>query len=346
MPMNILVSGAGGSAGVNFCNALSAIGKYNVFGTDYFRFHHVFPKAVMHSSPKHSNPDFIETLNKIIVKEKINFLHCAPTVEALQVGLWSVKCKTYLPDVRVMELAFDKHRATLQLNSHGVATPKLYPYEDQNFKFPIWVRARQGAGGAKSIKCFNNKDIEAWLHIWEHRGAYRGDFVFQEYVEGKDVAWDSLWLNGKLITSFARERIEYPSRTLGKGGSPTVARILHDSFVNMVGVGSVTALDNKPNGFYCVDMIQNAESVYVTEVNAGKAHTTLPLWGLAMQRKFDSNLLNLAYVYTELGLGNFDIAEDSTKFNLYPENYCLVRDVDCGSWLVHTDDKSKMRVDV
>lgn len=348
---NILISGIGGVGGVNFAHALTYTGKYRVFGSDHFKYHHIFPDAIkVYHSPKHSSSTFIATLENIIKRQDIDFLHCFPTLEAMQAALFGVSCKTLLPNFQAMNLAFDKYESTKKLGEKGVNTPELYDYsvilksrlgEKKDLKFPIWVRARRGAGGAKSICCFDFTDIEAWLHIWSHRGTALGDFVFQEYVEGKDIAFDSLWVDGKLITSFSRERIEYPPRGLGKGGSPVVAKTIHDKSVNTTGISAVKALDERPNGFYCVDMIKTGlEDVYVTEVNAGKAHTTLPLWGLAMQKTFGRLELNLAYVYTELGLGNSILPEISKKTDLYPEDYFLIRETDCGSWIFHEKNGS------
>ena len=298
----------------------------------------------MYSSPKHSSPDFIGTLNKIIDSENVSFIHCAPTSEALQVALYGVHCKTLLPNFEVMNLAFDKYNSSLKLARVGIQVPLLYLEEDWGkFQFPLWIRARKGVGGAKSIKCFSMEEVNAWLKIWEKHGVARGDFVFQEFVEGRDLAWDSLWFQGNLVTSFAKERVEYPSRALGRGGSPTVAKTVWDKEANNTGFKAVKALDDKPNGFYCVDMLQNEKGTYVTEVNAGKAHTTLSLWGLAMQRKFNCPNYNLAYVYTRLGLG-LKVDGAFPAFDLFPKDYLLVREVDCGSWLVN--GKEKLRVDI
>jgi len=341
---NVLISGIGGVGGVNFSAALACTKQYRIFGTDYFKLHQIFPEATkVFSSPKHTDPQFIPTLRKIIKEQKISFLHCFPTSEALQVRLLGVPCKTLLPTYQAMTLAFDKYESTILLTKAGIKTPKLYKYEEKDYSFPVWIRARRGAGGARSLCCYDQEDINAWLHIWSHYGENTPeDYVIQEYVKGSDIAWDSLWFNGKLLASFARERVEYHSRGLGKGGSPTAARIIHDESVNSIGVSAVKALDEKPHGFYCIDLLRKESEVYVTEVNIGKAHTTLPLWGLAMQKRFGNLMFNLAYLYTELGLGHFVSAV--SMFDIYPEDYFLVRDVDCGSWLYNEKD-GKIRID-
>jgi len=341
---NILISGIGGVGGVNFCSALAYTKQYRIFGTDYFKYHHIFPEATkVYYSPKHTDPTFIPTLEKIIREQEISFLHCFPTAEALQVRLVGVSCGTLLPTYQVMDLAFDKYKSAAVLNEKGVKIPRLYECGEKDYDFPVWIRARRGAGGARSLCCYDHEDIEAWLHIWSHYGENdMKDYIIQEYVKGADVAWDSLWFNGKLVTSFARERVEYHSRGLGKGGSPTTAKTIHDKDVNATGVSAVKALDEKPNGFFCVDLLRRESELYVTEVNAGKAHTTLPLWGLAMQKKLGNLKFNLAYLYTELGLGN--PVSGLGMFDLYPEEYYLVREVDCGSWLYHEKD-GKIRID-
>lgn len=342
---NVLITGAGGIGGVNFCRALNYTKRYKLIGTDYFKYHRIFPEvARIIPTPKHTSLNFIPTLEKIVKKYEIEFLHPNPTSEALQVAIFGVQTKTLLPDAEVMELAFDKKRAAEKLSKNNILTPEIYDIiGDKKLEFPVWTRANRGAGGEKSLLCYGWEDLNAWLKIWQIRGAAVGDFLIQRYIEGRDVAWDSLWYRGKLITSYARERCEYPFRRVGRGGTPTVAKTICNEKVNQMGKKAVVAIDPSPNGFYCVDFMYNFDEdlPYVTEVNAGKAHTTLALWSYAMAKHFSNPSFNLPDLYIQLGLGH--PVEQQARFDLFPENYYLIRHIDCGSWL-WKENKGKIRI--
>ena len=102
---------------------------------------------------------------------------------------------------------------------------------------PLWVRARHGAGGRLSLLCNDSEEARLWVQLWVRRGAEIGEFIIQEYLPGRNIAWDSLWADGKLVTSYARERLEYPFRHIspsGITGTPSVARIVHDARLDEV----------------------------------------------------------------------------------------------------------------
>jgi len=201
---------------------------------------------------------------------------------------------------------------------------------------PAWVRVRRGAGGRLSILCRSIEEVRDWILLWNRRGVTRDlDWMVQEYVEGRDLAWDSLWFDGRLVTSYTRERLEYPFRHLhtGVGGTPTVARIVKLEEVNKVCTEAVLALDERPHGLYCVDLKYRAYP-YITEINVGKAHTTLALWSYAMYRFLGG--LNIPDLYVRIGLDG-EIPDDIPKYDVYPEGYYLIRHIDCGSWLWRED---------
>lgn len=166
-------------------------------------------------------------------------------------------------------------------------------------------------------------------------------FIIQEYLPGRDLAFDSLWFRGRLITSYIRERLEYPFKHItltGITGTPTVARIINDSEVNRIGIEAVRALDSEPHGFYSVDLrMDNNGKAKVTEVD-GKWHTTAPLWGFAFTKVFKEMVYNLAYTYIKLGYGE-DITPQPPEMDLYPEGYYLLRQLDGGVILVSNHDE-------
>jgi len=337
----ILITGAGGIGGFNFCRALRVTGKYFIIGADHFKHHLVFPDTdVKVQTPKHSDSEFIQRIRCIVEKYGVKFIHPQPTVEAYEISRRRrhIPARVYLPTPEAMERGFDKLETARILEKHNVLVPKttLFPISGE-VALPAWVRVRRGAGGMLSILCNSLEEVEHWTTLWNERGVTKdSDWMVQEYIGGRDVAWDSLWFNGKLITSYARERLEYPFKHLtpsGVGGTPIVARIIEDDEVNEVGRRAVSALDEKPHGFYCLDF-KHRDRPYVTEVNVGKAHTTLALWSYAMHRFLGKQ--SIPDLYVQIGLEN-EAPGNLPEHDLYPEGYYLIRHMDCGSWIWRED---------
>ncbi|MGC9104781.1 MAG: ATP-grasp domain-containing protein [Candidatus Methanodesulfokora sp.] len=356
MEIRILVTGSGGIGGVNFVRALrlaERMGKlkYFIVGTDYNQYHILFPDVNLRMrSPRHDDVEFIPFLLDIVRRYDIQFLHPHPSSEAKVVSqnkdkLDELRVKHYLP--RPEEIAPDKYTIYEKLRERNVPVPQtLLISSDLEGAFerlgsPLWIRARAGAGGRLSLKVNNPREARAWIELNVMQGrAKPGDFIAQEYLPGRDLAFDSLWYNGKLVTSYARERLEYPFAHIslsGVTGTPTVARIVHDDEVTKVGISAVKALSSKPHGFYSVDIKEDADGKpRVTEVD-GKWHTTAPLWGYAFSKFKNDIKYNIAYIYVEIGL-NGEVKQDIPEINLFPEELYLIRHIDCGVLLKHKEE--------
>lgn len=343
----ILVTGCGGIGGFNFVRALRlaekmASRKYFIAGTDFNPYYLLMPDVdVRVRSPKHSDPSFKEFVAKLVKEHSIEFVHPHPSSEAKVVAGFvdELGVKHYLP--RPEDIAPDKWTMYLKLLEGGVPTPKaveVRTLEDVDRAFeemgsPLWIRAKTGAGGRLSLKVNNPEEAKLWIRLHEAQGRARAcDFVIQEYMPGRDLAFDSLWFEGKLVTSYLRERLEYPLRHVsltGITGTPSVARIVVDDEASKVGLRAVKALNPRPHGFYSVDIKEDQDGrPRVTEVD-GKWHTTAPLWGYAVSKVLGDLRYNIAYLYLELGLRG-EMPFDVPKLNLYPEGLYLIRQLDAG----------------
>ena len=360
MLKKLLITGVGGIGGVNFVRALrlgsKMLGeKLFIVGTDYNPYHILFPQVdVRCKTPKHSDPEFIKTLIKLADKHRLEFLHPHPSVEAKVVSknqniFEEIGLKTYLP--RPENILPDKFEIYRKMKTHSVPVPETFSIKslndiEESFKVlgkPLWIRVRVGAGGKLSLKINSPEEAKLWIKLNIMQGrAKPQDFIIQEYLHGRDIAFDSLWFKGKLITSYSRVRLEYPFKHIslsGITGTPSVAKTIHEDKINKVGVAAVLALDPKPHGFYSVDIKEDDNgNPYVTEVD-GKWHTTASLWGYAISKVLGDVKYNLAYLYLRLGY-NEEIP-DVPQTNLFPENYYLVRQLDSGVILI--TDKGEFR---
>ncbi len=326
--------------------------KMFIVSTDHNPHYLNFPEAdAKVVSPRHNDANFVPLLLELVEKYNIDFLHPHPSSEARVVSenlaaFKKSKVKTYLPNpTSIMPDKLEIHNALAKNQVRVPKTVEVNSYEDIKRAFfeiglPLWIRARIGAGGRLGLKVDSFEQAKHWVHlnVLQHR-ADVADFVIQEYLPGRDLAFDSLWFKGQLVTSYCRERLEYFLKHIslsGITGTPTIARTLVDKKINQVGVEAVKALDSKPHGFFSTDIKEDASgNCVVTEVE-GKWHTTAPLWGYAFAKALNKPELNLTYQYLTLAL-NGEAEEDLPIYDLFPENYYLIRQLDAGVILEHDD---------
>ena len=348
--INIVVTGAGGSGGINFVRALrlaEAQKRVKLFlvCTDHNPHFLNFPEAdVRFISPRHDDRDFVPLLLKLAKKYNAKFLHPHPSSEARVVSenfasFKDEKVETYLPKAAsIMPDKLEIHKALSKHNVPVAKTASTSSLDDIDNAFsklgaPLWIRAKTGAGGRLGLKVDTPEQAKHWveLNVLQNRATIN-DFILQEYLPGRDLAFDSLWFHGRLITSYSRERLQYFLRHIslsGITGTPTVARTVEDENLNHVSIKAIKALDQTPHGFFSVDVKEDASGKpVVTEVD-GKWHTTAPLWGHAFAKALNKPELNIAYQYLMLGL-NGSLDGDLPSFNLFPKNHYLVRQLDAG----------------
>jgi len=355
----ILVTGAGGVGGINFVRALkSTFEDIYIVGTDY-HYHYLLlsPVDERYKTPRHDDPNFIPLIRSIIKKHDIVFVHPQPEVEVevLSQNKDSIPAKMLVPPPDVIKVARDKYLTYLKLKERNVPVPKTFlcsseediPDLVNKLGDKAWIRVRKGAGGKLSLPINTPEEAKLWVKLWCIKNIVTlEDFIVQEYLPGRDLAWDSLWYKGKLIASYTRERLAYifphvsPSRITG---TPTIARIVHNDEVNRVAIKAVKAIDPCPSGFYCIDLKEDENGTpKITEVNI-KAHTTLALWSYAAVKALRMDpIFNIPYLYLKLGLDEDDeVIELGT--DIYPEGLTLIRHLDAGVILL-TPQEERIRV--
>jgi carbamoyl-phosphate synthase large subunit len=346
----ILVTGAGGIGGVNFVRALRSMNKFYIVGTDHSPYHIKFNKLDNeYISPRHDSEEFIPLIKDIIKHDKIEFIHPQPEVEAEVIANHKneLETRTYLPSPKVFEICRDKYDTAKMLKPSRLSPKtKLYTESEKAFEDlgkPVWIRARTGAGGRLSVPCESPEEAKAWVNFWVgKKKASVEDFIMQEYLPGRDYAWDSLWYKGELVTSYSRMRLEYIFPHLspsGITGTPDVSKIVHNKMINEASVKAVKIVDPKPHGFYCLDLKEGMDQkLYVTEINV-KAHTTLALWSYIATKYLKlPEWSNISYLYVKIGLGSEEF-KDIRKYDIYPEDTLLLRHIDVGVKIILSNGK-------
>jgi carbamoyl-phosphate synthase large subunit len=345
----ILLTGAGGSAAYNFNDALSLAKRdYQVIGTDTRPYHlELIDVEKKYLVPPVSDAGYLDAMNRLIEKEKIDFVHPQPDVEVafLASNTDKLNAKTFLPSADAVEKCHDKMEFNKILTSKGVAVPKAVHITDQQslkdaldellkVQPKVWLRAIRGAGSRGSLPINSFYQGDAWIDYWRNfRGIDYGDFMASEFLPGHEYAWQSLWYEGELITAQARERLEYIFGNLtpsGQTSSPSVAKTVNRDDINEIGQAAVRAVSDKPHGVFCVDMKEGADGVpKVTEINVGRFFTTSNFFAHAG--------LNMPDMYIQLGLTGQLNGDKPKRLNPLEDDLYWVRMIDMGVKLVKGD---------
>jgi carbamoyl-phosphate synthase large subunit len=326
-----MVTGAGGSAAFNFVKSIRETKEpLYIVGTDCSEYHIHLAREVnsKYVIPKAREVDYIQKLNEITDKEEIEFLHAQPDIEVARISeeREKLKAKVFLPDKRTVRICHDKFKLIQHLNDQNLPAAKHILIENEGnikaalkeFGGKIWLRAIRGAGGRGSLPVEKFEHAKAWVDYWNGWGS----FVAEEYLPGRNIAWQGLFKNGELITSLVWERIEYiishvsPS---GITGTPSVARIITNEKVNKTAVEVAYSLTEKPNGIFSIDFKENKSGVpCVTEINPGRFFTPSYMYVKAG--------INLPDIYLKLAFD--EPISNLPKFNAFKRKILWIRGID------------------
>lgn len=344
----VLVTGAGGSASYNFIDSLRISSeKFYIVGADIKPYHlELAPVDKRYILPRADDPDYIAALNRIISKEKIDFLHAQPDPEVTVISKnrSKINAKIFLPSEKTLDTFSDKMACNDIWKESGVKVPEAYyisSEEDLKISLPkllknhekSWLRAIRGAGSRASLPVKSFDQAKSWIEYWRvMKGLDYGDFMISEFLPGKEFAFQSIWNDGKLVTSQARERIEYIFGHLtpsGQSSSPSIAKTVHREDVNTMATKAILSVDPKATGVFCADMKENDQGeVCLTEVNAGRFFTTSNFFAHAGS--------NMPHLLIKMAIG--EKLPELPQYNAVPADLYWVRMIDMGYKLVKDGD--------
>ncbi len=348
MKKRILVTGAGGPAGINFIRSLSISSeKMFIVGTEANRyFTNLAPTDKIATVSNAANPNYIKRLNEIINKEKVEFVHPQPDIEVkiISENREKLDANILLPSKEAIQICQDKLKSAKRWKNKGIPVAKTIELEsnddiDRAFEelgSPLWVRARQGAGGVGSTPAEKPKTVKSWINYWKSRNK-QWRFIAQEILQGRNIGFHSLWKDGELITSMARERLQYIYPHLapsGITGTPSVQRTIHNKKVNEIGTKATLAIDQNFSGIACVDLKENIDGTpYATEINAGRMFTTSFFFSYASKKLLNTYHSNFPYIYIKLAYG--EQIPEIPKWNVLPQDIYWIRHIDAPAKLVY-----------
>jgi carbamoyl-phosphate synthase large subunit len=341
----ILVTGAGGSAAANFIKCLRMADEdFYLVGSDIDERHLALCEGLdaKYLVPRCDDPSYIKKINQLVAAEKIEFLHPQPDVEVsfISENREKFKAKTYLPSQEAIRICQSKIALAEGLREAEVPVPESYLIENEGdlesavkTLLPkagkVWLRAIRGAGSKASLPITEFEHGKMWIGYWaKMKGVGWGDFMACEFLPGREFAFQSIWRNGEIVTSQARERLEYffghlmPS---GQTSTPSVARTVHRDDVNQTTTAAVKLVDSQATGVFCADIKENVDGVpCVTEINAGRFFTTSNFFAEAGS--------NMPYYYVKMAYG--EELPDLPEYSPIPENWYWIRNLDMGHKLV------------
>lgn len=312
MKKRVLLLGSAGSAGINFIKSLQLEKSVEIISVDANKYYlEMVPtqKKYLVVREKGKEEEYIKKINKIIKKEKIDFVHAQPDTEVKILSDYrsKVQAKTLLPSKGAISIFQDKWETFKVLKKHNIAIPKTFEIKNEkslknifkNNKDIWWIRSNKGAGGKASLPVKSFEQANAWLKFWLGKGLKSTDFSVSEYLPGREISTLMVWSDGKLICSAQKERMEWLQSNVSVSGSGTTTAIqktVHEPKINKLCTATIKAVDNNPQGVYVVDAKQNKNNIFcVTEVNPGRFFTTSLFYSTAG--------VNMPYIYVVLGLG-------------------------------------------
>jgi len=346
--ITILVTGAGGSAAHNFIHSLKiAKTKYVTIGVDINQEHLSLSNAdYKYLVPPNSKPKaYINALNHLIAKHQVDLVHPQPDPEVAFIAQHasSLKASVFLPSLKTINHCHNKSVAINLFNQHQVPHAQSFHLnspQDLKTAFAtlkpnhskLWIRAIKGAGSKAALPVTQIEQAQFWIDYWQHhKGIGYGDFMLSEFLPGKEYAFQSVWRDGQVIVSQARERREYVFGNLtpsGQSSSPAVATTVHNHQVNHIATQAVKAIDPQATGVFCVDLKENTAGIpCVIEINPGRFFTTSNFFSVAG--------CNMPDIYIKLALEK-PIPKVKAYNNLKPDLHWL-RIIDMGYKLVDQD---------
>ncbi|MFX0059288.1 MAG: ATP-grasp domain-containing protein [Candidatus Hodarchaeota archaeon] len=351
----VLITGAGGPAGVNFLRSLNLIDReIGLYGTDINTYHLQFAKPwtkKMFLVPRATSDQYIPTINGIIKEYHIDMVHPQPDIEVsiISENREKIEALTFLPKKETIRICQDKYL------SANIWKEKKFPsvnalkirYDHlesdiekafDNLGEKLWIRAKKGAGGTGSTPIENEETGVSWIKYWKSRGK-DWEFIAQEYLPGRNIAFQSIFKNGEIICSQARERIEYIYPYLapsGVTGTPIVAKTIHDETINKMATEAILAIDSNASGIFCVDMKEDKNGkICPTEINAGRFFTTSYFFSFAA-KKYEVPLANMPFILIKLAFK--EKIPEGPSYNILPKNLYWIRHIDCSEHLIEEKD--------
>jgi carbamoyl-phosphate synthase large subunit len=292
--LTVLLLGAGGNAGLNYAKSLAlAPGGYRLVACDLDAYNLAACSAeAKYLLPRLDDAAKIDALNRIIAKERVDFVHaqpdpevrflvdCAPRLQARTFAHDPVSFRRFADKLACQaawQRAFDLDFLCASLSEVRAVPERFEALRARSGK--VWVRAIAGAGSRAALPVERLDQAQHWADYWiATRGMREQDFMLAEFLSGDEYAVQTFWAEGELLHAQARKRLVYFFGSImpsGQSSTPAVAVTVTDRDVYDGAYAAIRCVDPRPHGIYCVDLKRNAAGAVIPmEVNYGRFFTT------------------------------------------------------------------------
>ncbi len=341
MCKTILITGIGGPTPRSIAKAIKKFNtSYKLIGID------ANPKALgffmpglvdkYYLAPKVTSPDYWSFIKKLIKDEDVDIAFVQPEKEVIGWGEYFQKngnypCPVLIPPLEYAYALVDKVKmSTLLKDTNYIPktvsiTPHHPDYElvANEIGYPCWIRASTGSGGYGSLKLQRKEDLKAWLFI--HNEVK--EFTVSEYLPGRHLANQMMYVDGKCIRNAGLECVEYVMADIATSkvtGNTSFGRFLNEKSLLDFCEESMDyiaqKLGIKPHGVFSYDLKEDAAgNMKITEINVRHMAYT----GIMASIGFDLIEDTIKYLQGELDVNN---QKDHQYY--YQKDYIFLRDVD------------------
>ena len=289
---------------------------------------------------------YFRAIHKILGREKIDLALVQPESEVLAWGDYferhkSYPCPVVMPPLSHAKALVDKARMAdlLDGTTYIPKTLRITASEPRKTEveeligYPCWIRAATGSGGAGSLKLNCEMDLDAWLLVYPDIA----EFTVSEFLPGKHLANQMLYLEGELQLNAGLECVEYvmadiaPSRVTG---NTSFGRLIYDerllSFCEEVIDFIVEKLSAPAHGVYSFDLkLDSSGTPKVTEINVRHMAYT------GILAKCGADFVNATVDYLRSG-----VVRDEPVRHRYASDFVFLRDVDIEPLVLSETDLS------
>ncbi len=262
--MKILVTGAGGPAGV--CTIKALRGKHKITAVDIDNLASgLYLADKSYIVPLAKDKKFISKIFEIAKKENISLI--IPTVSeelpkfAKNVNLFNKKnIKVVISNLKSIEIANNK-LSTYNFFKDDKYCPKIYT--KSNVRFPCVVKPVNSRGSRGFHICFNRNELKVALN--RNRKNFKKSLIM-EYINGIEYSvYGVSDLRGKPLISIANKRIQ-------ASGESKKAQVISNK--NVCELANEIAYKLKLIGPWNVQLMDSGNSLKLIEVNPRIAGTT------------------------------------------------------------------------
>lgn len=284
MTTTVLVTGIGGSIGIDVARSLARDPDVRVVGADSNEWGRRIGRrlcADVLDLPRADRGPKAWLDGLLAARESAGadflFVNPDPELEALAELGEPLPPPHALPPTAVVATTLDK-AATVRAAGRPHRFPQTIelsgPAElDEAFRRltpPLWLRATVGPGGRGSLPVEDVDEARWWMTYWQRRG--RADrWVIQELLPGRNLNWTGLYVSGHLVAQASMERLAYflgGTTVSGVSGQVSRCATVDPAACGKVSDEVVRAIDPTPHGIYSVDLRGDRDGVArVTEVN-------------------------------------------------------------------------------